>query len=252
VIKICGLTRLEDVLLARDLGAWAVGFVFAPSPRRVTPGAARRLLNEAVLERGLPLTIGVFTDATADEIAWVVEEVGLDGVQLHGLLGPGGNAVRRALGDWERPLLVIQAVPVDPERAAGGEIKEAVAEACEEADAVLLDTSSRGRFGGTGMAFPWRLACEAGEGTAVLVAGGINPDTVATALKQSGAWGVDVSSGIEQAPGIKDPGLMRRLFAEAGVKPRTVPDGRGSVFRQPPSDRGAADDRDERQEGPDK
>jgi phosphoribosylanthranilate isomerase len=246
VIKTCGLTRLEDVLLASDLGAWALGFVFAPSPRRVTPGAARRLLSQAAMEATLPLKVGVFTDATADEIAWVVEEVGLDGVQLHGVLGPGGKAVRRAVGDWERPLFVIQAVPVDPEQTPAGEIKEAVAEACEEADVVLLDTSARGRFGGTGVAFPWHLAREVSEGTPVLVAGGVNPENVADALRESGAWGVDVSSGIEQSPGIKDPALMRRLFAEVGVALRMASSSRG------PDGRGVAGDQDERQEGPDK
>jgi phosphoribosylanthranilate isomerase len=244
VIKICGLTRLEDVLLARDLGAWALGFVFAPSPRRLTPGAARRLLMDAELGPGLPLTIGVFGDAPADEIAWVVEEVGLDGVQLHGSSGPGGNAVRRELSSQEDPLLVIQAVPVDPAEVDAIALREAVALAHEEADVVLLDTKAAGRFGGTGTVFPWRLAREATNGAPLLIAGGIGPDNVAGALRESDAWGVDVSSGIEMSPGIKDAGLMKRLFAQVGVKPRTMSGGGGS------EDREATGDQDERQEGP--
>jgi phosphoribosylanthranilate isomerase len=137
-------------------------------------------------------------------------------------------------------------VPVDADRSEAREIEEAVREAAEQADVILLDTSAGGRFGGTGMAFPWHLAREAAKGTPVLVAGGINPDNVAAAMRESGAWGVDVSSGIEHSPGIKDPELMGRLFAEAGVKARGVPSGGGS------SDRAAAADRQERQEGTDR
>jgi phosphoribosylanthranilate isomerase len=246
VIKICGLTRLEDVQLARDLGAWALGFVFAPSPRRLTPGAARRLLRDADLGPGLPLAIGVFGDSPADEIAWVVEEVGLDGVQLHGSDGSGGRAVRRELGGQEDPLVVIQAVPVDPQELNAAALRAAVAAAHEEADVVLLDTKASGRFGGTGTVFPWRLAREAANGTPLLIAGGIGPDNVAAALRESDAWGVDVSSGIEQSPGIKDAGLMKRLFAQAGVGPYSTPGGGGS------DDRRSAGDQDERQEGPDR
>jgi phosphoribosylanthranilate isomerase len=254
VVKICGLTRVEDVLLACDLGAWAVGFVFAPSPRRLTPAAARGLISAAV-ERlrgaaaacktpadggpgtdtsaargvkpgapggpmpGVPLTVGVFGDAPADEIAGVVEEVGLDGVQLHGREGPAGNAVRAALAGREHPPLVIKAVPVAPGETDASGLKEAVARAREEADLVLLDTGAAGWFGGTGSAFPWLLAREAAKGCPLLVAGGIGPQNVGAALAQSGAWGVDVSSGVERSPGVKDPQLMLQLFSRVKEGP---------------------------------
>lgn len=229
LVKICGLTRLEDVLLARALGAWAVGFVFAPSPRRVTPAAARGLVElvaasnpvdpaardpHSTLPTPPPLTVGVFGDTPAEAIASVVEDVGLDVVQLHSPAGPGGDAVREALAGRGCSLLVIQAVPVPSEGIDPRALKSAASAARRQADIVLLDTSAFGRFGGTGTPFPWAMAREVEEGP-VLIAGGIHADNVTAALRESNAWGVDVSSGIERSPGIKDEAMMRRLFAQA-------------------------------------
>jgi phosphoribosylanthranilate isomerase len=248
LVKICGLTRPEDVELAWTLGAWAIGFVFAPSPRRLTPAAARALvehaLGAAVLESpaaGVPVqaasapagipgwdrpfVVGVFVDVSAAEIAAAVDEAGLDGVQLHGISSLGGDEVRRAVGSRERPLLIIRAVPVDLDATDPELLRTRVAEARAEADVVLLDTRAAGRFGGTGLSFTWSLARHVDDGLPLLVAGGIGPDNVRTALRQSGAWGVDVSSGVEQAPGIKDGVLMERLFAEAGAGRRFAPGG---------------------------
>jgi len=234
VVKICGLTRADDVLLACELGAWAVGFIFAPSPRRLTLAVARALVQEvratgvarspgisaaAPLAAAVagPLAIGVFGDASAAEVARVVEEVGLDGVQLHSVNGPGGRAVRAALGRWSS-LLVIQTLPVAPEVAGGpeqstvGVLRESIARAREEADVVLLDTQAGGGLGGSGMTFPWALARESADGGALLIAGGIGPGNVEAALWESGAWGVDVSSGVEASPGVKDGRLLRQLL----------------------------------------
>jgi phosphoribosylanthranilate isomerase len=109
VAKICGLTRLEDIVAAWDLGAWALGFVFTRSPRRLAPKAARRLIQDAVdlaeaqsLGDHRPLMIGVFGDDSAGEVAETVIEAGLDGVQLHGSAGPSGSEVRAALGGRRR------------------------------------------------------------------------------------------------------------------------------------------------------
>lgn len=232
-VKICGLTRLEDVVAAKELGVWAIGMVFAPSPRRLEPSAARRLLEAAGLrhgrheESGQPLVVGVFTDAKVDEIVNVVQEVELDAVQLHGLTGPSAAEVSEALAGSEREVLVIRALPVEAGLRDAAELREAVAREAVGADIVLLDTrvaapadggtGTAGGFGGTGAAFCWDLACEvAGEaaGARLMVAGGIDPENVQEALSRSGAWGVDVSSGVESAPGIKDMELMGRLVAE--------------------------------------
>ena len=246
LVKICGLTRVEDVVLAARLGAWAVGFVFAPSPRRLEPAAARALIAEArellahealpgaIPARSLPLTVGVFVDEPAEEIAAVVQATGLDCVQLHGSQGDladaGGStrvaAVRAALqplvGGGNRPAvaarsLLIQAVPVSVGETEAGALREAIRQARQHADLVLLDSNVSGRFGGTGESFAWSLAREAADGGPLLVAGGIGPDNAEAALQESGAWGIDVSSRIETAPGVKDPAGMTRLFANLGV-----------------------------------
>ena len=238
---------MEDVVLAARLGAWAVGFVFAPSPRRLEPAAARALIAEAremlacreplpgaVPAWSFPLTVGVFVDEPAEEIAAAVRIAGLDCVQLH--RAPGGSAGargstraaevravlrplvgggnRRAVA--ERPLL-IQAVPVNVGETEAGALREAIRQARQHADLVLLDSNVSGRFGGTGESFAWSLAREAADGGPLLVAGGIGPDNAEAALQESGAWGIDVSSRIETAPGVKDPAGMTRLFANLGV-----------------------------------
>ena len=258
VAKICGLTRLEDVLLARALGAWALGFVFAPSPRRLTPAEARRLIDGVVGSREpagavavarpvAPLAVGVFGKVTGAEIARVVEQVGLDAVQLHGVSGPESGEVREALAGWVCPLalrscelaspgtrtvLIIQAVPVPSEGIGPEQLRQAVLAAGAEADLILFDTQSSTGFGGTGATFPWRLAREAAVGEPFLVAGGIRPDNVETALRTSGAWGVDVSSGVESSPGKKDPGLVGRLLARVGATPKPDPATRSMYERQ--------------------
>ena len=226
VVKLCGLTRPEDVLAACALGVWSVGFVFAASPRRLTLSAARALAEKAregAAEPGesqgpAPLLAGVFVDSAAADIAKAVREVGLDAVQLHGFRGPTAAEVRSALVGLERRVLIIRAVPVDPDAIDASALNRAILQAREEADVVLLDTRTSARFGGSGRAFPWRVAREAvgsaGSGFPLLLAGGIGPDNVRSALSESGAWGVDVSSGVESAPGIKERGLMERLVAQ--------------------------------------
>ncbi len=292
MVKICGLTRAEDVAAARDLGAWALGFVFAPSPRRLTPDVARELLERvAATSRtsadsparwvdsltAAPLAVGVFGDVPAGEVAWIVEQVGLDAVQLHGAAGPSAGSVRLALAGWERPLrlaggrrsshplaggsepgptltsplsdagprgvLIIQAVPVDPREEDRHALWERVQQARADADLLLLDTREAGRLGGTGTPFPWGLAQEVAAGCPLLVAGGVAPGNVRAALERSSARGVDVSSGVEVSPGVKDARLMERLFAEVAEAGHAC----GS-----PEDRAEAqgDDEHEPQKGP--
>lgn len=217
LVKVCGLTRVEDVVLSVELGAWAVGFVFAPSPRRVTAEQAVPLVaaaRSAARARGGTgaLAMGVFGDASPEAIVAVVETAGLDAVQLHEH-EPGAPAVRAALGDRAREVLIVQAMPVPATGAVDLDLRAAVAAAREAADFLLFDTSSNGRSGGTGTPFPWALAYEAaGEGP-FLVAGGVSPHNVRQALEATGAWGVDVSSGVESSPGVKDAKLLRALFA---------------------------------------
>jgi phosphoribosylanthranilate isomerase len=253
-IKVCGLTRPADVTLAAELGAWAVGFVFAPSPRQVTVEQARPLVAAArAAHRGgaargpasrSPLTVGVFVDATAEEVAATAYAAGLDAVQLHGP-EPGARAVREALGHLARDILIIQAVAVPAAGTAAADLRAAVIAAEEGAGMLLFDTRSGDRFGGSGTPFPWAIAREAAAGAPFLVAGGIGPQNVREALETSGAAGVDVSSGVEVSPGVKDAGLLRALFMAAGGRgapgtggPCIPPSaGRGRRAARPPIDR---------------
>ncbi len=233
--------------------------MFAPSPRRLEPGAARGLLEAAGLGRhasgrealgaeatgaqgapravAAPLTVGVFTDADADEIARVADEVGLDAVQLHGLAGPSAAAVAAALGGSERSRAHHQGPAgrrrrdgrgrvARRHRAGAGRGRHSAAghEGDVAAPGAAPSAQAGAGFGGSGAVFRWRLVREAappappgadaGTGRApLLVAGGIGPDNVLEALAESGAWGVDVSSGVESSPGIKDHGLMEQLVA---------------------------------------
>ena len=244
LIKVCGLTRPEDVALAVALGAWAVGFVFAPSPRRVTVEQAVPLVAAARSGRrngancagpagpgGASLAAGVFVDATAEGIAAIAEAVGLDVVQLHGV-EPGARAVREALGGLERDVLIIQAVAVPAEGTPVADLRAVAAAARDGADMLLFDTRSGGRFGGTGTPFPWAVAREASAGAPFLVAGGIGPQNLREALDVSGAIGADVSSGVESSPGVKDGALLRVLFAAIGS---SAAPGMGGSLAAPPA-----------------
>ncbi|MCL5736631.1 MAG: phosphoribosylanthranilate isomerase [Actinobacteria bacterium] len=213
VVKICGLTQIEDVFAALDSGAWALGFVFAPSPRQVSAERVARLLAQVrrLRQARRALAVGVFGDIAPSEIARLTEAVGLDAVQLHGEKAPHAVEVREAIG---RSVVIIRAVAVKPDETDAGRLAARIREARPGTDIVLLDSKTGRQFGGTGTPFSWDLAREASDGLPLLVAGGIGPANAADALRRSGAWGVDVSSGVESSPGIKDARSMRELMAE--------------------------------------
>ncbi len=213
-VKVCGLTREADAVLAADLGAWALGFIFAPSPRQVSQEhalALARALRTARPPYTLPLLVGVFADPPPEEVARIVCEVGLDAVQLHGEETP--YQVSRICQAAEEAL-IIKAVSVEHGTTAVAGITARVRAVAPTVDVVLFDSKVRDRVGGTGVCFKWELARPATGMLPVLVAGGIHAGNVADALETSGAWGVDVCSGVEAAPGIKDEGRLRELFAE--------------------------------------
>lgn len=193
-VKICGITNEEDALLATALGADALGFVFAPSPRQVHPETARDIVRRLPRDVG---TVGVFRDERPERILEIVNRVGLHGVQLHGR--EPTSEVR-----WvrERVPFVIQGFAAgDPAIAqtAGG-----------PADVVLVDAPNPG----SGQVFDWSLAEGVPGGVRLLLAGGLTPTNVGEAIRRVRPWGVDVSSGVEASPGRKDPVKLRR-FVEA-------------------------------------
>jgi len=206
-IKICGITNEEDALLATALDADALGFVFAPSPRQVNPETVRDIVRRLPREIS---TVGVFRNESPKHIIEVVNRTGLHGVQLH------GNEPASEV-EWirERVRFVIQAFPAgDPALATAGKSK---------ADVILVDSPSPG----SGKVFDWRLAEGAPSGVNLLIAGGLTPENVGEAIRTVRPWGVDVSTGVEDKPGRKDPKKMREFVAEArraayAVEDRTV------------------------------
>jgi phosphoribosylanthranilate isomerase len=212
-VKICANTTLDDALLAAEAGADAVGFVFAPSKRQVT------VEQVAAIVPGLPADlekIGVFVDAGIEEIVAAVERCGLSGVQLHFDASTELTAeLRRRLGNDKKILRVVYFGSGPLEEAAPSRLTD------PGVDAVLVDSRSSKGAGGTGETFDWIAASrtlfrEATErGVKLLVAGGLGPENVAEAIRVLNPWGVDVASGVEAAPGRKDPAKVRAFVANA-------------------------------------
>lgn len=209
-IKICGNTSLEDARLAGEAGADAVGFVFAPGPRRVHVEQVAAIVPHlsAEIEK-----IGVFVDASLDEIAAMVEAAGLTGVQLHFDAPPALSAqLRERLGP---KLRILRVVHFDP---AAGERMAAITRDANT-DALLVDSRTAAAVGGTGQTYDWDAARRSIFGAAgqvkFVAAGGLTPENVAEAIAKLRPWGVDVVSGVESAPGRKDPAKVRAFIANA-------------------------------------
>ncbi len=208
-IKICANTSLDDALLAAEAGADALGFVFAPSPRNITVEQAAQVTPH--LPRAVE-KIGVFVDASFDEIAVAVEGAGLTGVQLH-FEPPDGlsTRLRRRFGSSLRILRIVH--------FHGAESLDASALRDPDADGILVDSRTAGAVGGTGVAFDWdeaRKTIFGDPGAANLIAaGGLSPANVAEAIAKLRPWGVDVVSGVELVPGKKDAAKVRAFVANA-------------------------------------
>jgi phosphoribosylanthranilate isomerase len=199
-IKICGITNLEDALLAAELGADALGFIFyAKSPRHVAPETARSVIAQ------LPpfvAAVGVFVDEDAAVVQELAGRVGLDWVQLHGQESP---EYCRNLGRK-----VIKGFRIQDE----GSLRR-LADYQSAAQAMLLDTYKKGQVGGTGEIFDWHVARQAKKYGPIILAGGLTSDNVAQAIATAGPAAVDAASGTEAAPGKKDPARLRAFFEAA-------------------------------------
>lgn len=198
-VKICGITRWEDAKLAVQLGAAALGFNFyAPSPRYIGPAAARAIISELP---PLVTSVGIFADEVDDQrIADMARESRVTAVQVH---GPQFPRLDGALAGFIR----IRAVAVrdgfrsETLRELGG-------------DAFLLDAYDPTLLGGTGKPFNWALAREANRFGTIILAGGLTPENVGQAIREVRPFAVDVASGVESAPGVKDPGKLRAFFQQ--------------------------------------
>ena len=202
-VKICGITRLEDAELATALGAWALGFILWPGSKRhadpaLAAGIARRVRRQVELA-------GVFVNPTLDEVAHAVELIGLTHVQLHGDEGPAfATEVARRTG-----AKVIKAVRV----ASAADLQ-----ALERfrTDFHLLDTGGvAGMRGGTGQAWDWGLAARRRSKVPAILSGGLTPENVAEGIAAVKPYAVDVASGVESAPGIKDHARLEAFLAVA-------------------------------------
>ena len=198
-VKFCGLTRPEDAAMASSLAAAYAGVIFAGGPRLLAPERARAVLASA----GAARKVGVFGAQSPDEIGTIARDVGLDVVQLHGDPGPADvEAVRACFAGEVWAVL----------RCEGADVPETTRELFATADAVVLDARVPGQLGGTGVTVawhqlgdvlaPWRIA-------GLVLAGGLTPANVAEAVRALAPEVVDVSSGVELAPGVKDHERMR-------------------------------------------
>ena len=211
-VKICGMTNLEDALLAVEAGADAVGFVFyETSPRNISVEAARKIVEK------LPESVekvGVFVDLDTEQIRNVVHNAGLSGVQLH-----GSRSIESVLKNWWDAPEFVGASKLIP-MIHGDSLKEGGflfgESAIRNIFAILLDSNADGLAGGTGTAFDWRATCEMIQVLSVtvpvIVAGGLTPTNVSTAIELLQPFGVDVASGVEARPGKKDPEKVRAFI----------------------------------------
>jgi phosphoribosylanthranilate isomerase len=220
-VKICGNTNLEDAARAAELGADAVGFVFAESKRQVTAVEVAAITSR--LPDGVE-RVGVFDSRDAEEIAGVAAEAGLTAVQLHGGLDEG--LVGRLAGIFEERFAgrvrIIQTLHwVAGEDGSAERLAEEVRRvgALGVVDRVLIDSKVGSAGGGTGVAFDWTAAravfAAAPNRLRLIVAGGLRAENVAEAIAELRPWGVDVSSGVEAAPGRKDHARVAAFIASA-------------------------------------
>jgi phosphoribosylanthranilate isomerase len=201
-VKICGITRAEDADLSVELGAWALGFIlWAPSPRACDPavaaGIAQRLRRKA-------LTVGVFVDPTLDEVAHAVENLGLAAVQLHGSVGAAfcHEVHRRTAAPVIRAFKVANNADVQ------------AADAYREVDYHLYDSQT---IGGTGEAWDWSLTRGRRSHVPLILSGGLTAENVADGIAATEPFAVDVASGTELEPGVKDPAKLQAFIDAAAM-----------------------------------
>jgi len=233
-VKICGVSRPRDAVVAEEAGASYLGAVLvAGSPRRVEPPTARRVADAV----SIPLVV-VVADSDVEEVAAAADRSGAGVIQLHGSEGPAEFSRLREMGSWE----LWKGVRV----RSRGDIEEALALWGSVADLLLLDAWDPRRLGGTGVPFPWEALESVREdfppsGARLGVAGGLDADNVGEAIRRLRPHLVDASSSLEARPGVKDPERIRSFLA-AAVEPGAGP-GAGPGVPAPPETSPARDPR---------
>ncbi|MFH2036847.1 MAG: phosphoribosylanthranilate isomerase [Candidatus Zixiibacteriota bacterium] len=194
-IKICGITRLEDAIKAIELGVNALGFVLAQSPRKMTPDAVAEIISEIP-----PFVnkVGVFVNINRKNATELAKEIGLDTIQLH--------------GDDLKEYDLSNLPTIHVYRVKDEKILESISK--DRLKYFLLDTYQENKTGGTGQSFDWSIARQAGQYGKVILSGGLNEQNIVKALDIARPYGVDVSSGVESSPGIKDHNKMEKFISE--------------------------------------
>ena len=197
IVKICGITRVQDAIVATMLGADLIGLnLFPKSPRSISLAKAREIADAV---RGNVKTVGVFVNTPSSQVKAAMDLLGLDLAQLHGDEWPEEV---QALGN--RAIKVFRSLPVTESQLAR----------FPSVWGYLVDTPNPKLFGGTGVVWDWNSLRAVNSNRPILVAGGINAENARRALAESGASGLDVNSGVESAPGIKNAAKLQRLFEE--------------------------------------
>ncbi len=200
-IKICGIKNVTDALAAMDAGADLIGFNFySKSPRYIDVGKCRDIMS-VMRKYGHITYIGVFVNASVEEIHATMETCGLNLAQLHGDETP---EMLDALDG--KAFKAFRGVPVDVSEFARS-----------EPPALLVDASVKGVYGGSGVTADWSAAMELAKRYPLLLAGGLTPENVADAVRQVRPWGVDVASGVESTPGEKDAGKMKAFVRRYSI-----------------------------------
>lgn len=205
-VKICGITNLEDARLAVDAGADAIGFIFLPaSARYIDEDSAAEIIRKL---KPFVTTVGVFVDESVERIKEIALCAGLGAVQLHGGESPEFVEALRVSLPNTRIIKVLRISDLDDFSLIS----------TYAADAVLLDTYHKDKYGGTGRSFDWDLILKVKMpvGIPLILAGGLNPGNVRGAIDKVRPFAVDVSSGVEIEPGKKDPALIKQFFKNLG------------------------------------
>jgi len=247
-VKICGITNLQDALAAAEAGADMLGFVFFPrSPRCIEPERAREIVA-ALKQRGNALLfVGVFVDESLERVSAIAATAQLDMAQLHGNESPEmvrelgtchpepqsgegsrlcmkkilrfahalSAASRRGRARRNDRIVVYKALRLQDETEAQSLVKEYGTAVSGSVPAFIVDAFDPQRFGGTGARADWDIAARIAREFPILLAGGLNVDNVAEAIRAVRPWGVDVSSGVERAPGLKDHDRVRQFVRKA-------------------------------------
>ncbi len=196
-IKICGIKTVDDALAAIDLGANLIGFNFYPkSPRYIHVGMCRNIMS-VMRQYGRVICVGVFVNASVEEIHATMDTCGLSLAQLH-----GDETVEFMDALEQKSFKAFRGIPESVDGFVRG-----------ESPAFLVDASVKGLYGGSGVTADWSGAAELAKKYPLLLAGGLTPENVAEAVGRVKPWGVDVASGVESAPGEKDAGKMKAFVS---------------------------------------